>query len=221
MTNTLAHQTPDAPTQVHLSYRELQALKRANNNAIALSGAGAIWLNTLMVSGSIGLMIYVGFTKELFFANERHSEFVFAITMCIVLLLWYLHVAIQLLKIRRIEFFANENGAYILANHSRHDYFFIPWSRVQNHEISRGYYNGSAAAITLHTDYTVIPEAIVERGSSHGILENDRAHFSVIPRCFVRYEDAESRIAQLRGASALSKFRKLLCPLPTLSTRVP
>lgn len=197
--NTSSPDKLRAPSQVQVSYREIQQQKRQDPRVISLSGAGAIWLNTLMVTGSIGLMIYVGFSKELFFAGERHSEFVFAITMCVVLALWYVHVGVQLFKVRRIEFFANREGAYILANHSRHDYFFLPWENVDKHEISRGYYNGSAAAITLHTDFNTIPAAIIERGSSNGILENGRAHFSVIPKCFVRYEEMEEQISQLRG----------------------
>lgn len=189
----------DTPAQIQLSYREIQRQRREDKRTVVLSGAGAIWLNTFMVTASIGLMIYVGFTKELFFAGERNSEFVFAVTMCIVLALWYAHVGLQLFKVRRIEFFANDKGAYILANRSRHDYFFLPWERVSEHVVARGYYNGSAAAITLQTDFTSIPLAIIERGSSHGQLENNRAHFSVIPKCFVRFEEVDKKFNQLRG----------------------
>ena len=190
----------NTPAQTQLSYREIQHQRRQDRRTVVLSGAGAIWLNTFMVTASIGLMIYVGFTKELFFPGEQKSEFVFAVTMCMVLALWYVYVGVQLFKVRRIEFFANDKGAYILANRSRHDYFFLPWERVNEHVVARGYYNGSAAAITLHTDFTSIPLAIIERGSSHGQLENNRAHFSVIPKCFVSFEEVEKKINELRGA---------------------
>lgn len=193
--------TEKSPSVINLSYREIKAQKRANKRFVTLSSAPAVWLNTIMITASLGLMVYVGFTKELFFEGERNSEFVFAVTMSSVLFLWYAHLANQLMKIRKIEFFANDDGAYILSNRSRHDYYFVPWGRTVNHVVARGYYNGSAAAITLHTDFTEMPNAMITRGSTHAVLENGRAHFSVIPKCFVRHEEMEEKISALRGTS--------------------
>lgn len=188
-----------APERRQLSYRDIRRRRRADPRALLISGAGVVWINTVMVTGSLALLIWAGFSQELFFAGERHSEFVFATTLSLVLALWYVHVFVQLLKVRRVEFFADAEGAYILANRSRHDYFFLPWQRVLSHRVSRGYYNGSAAAISLHTNYTAVPEAIVERGSSSGEVENGLAHFSVIPRCFVPSDLADAKLGELRG----------------------
>ncbi len=188
-----------SPTQVSLSYRDIKKQKRQDNRFIMISSAPAVWMNTIMVTLSLGLMVYVGFTKELFFEGERNSEFVFAVTMSAVLFLWYVYLAQQLLKIRRIEFFANNEGAYILANRARHDYFYLPWDTVRHHTIARGYYNGSAAAITLHTSYCVVPEAMITRGSTHAVIEGECANFSVIPKCFVRHEEIDEKISRLRG----------------------
>lgn len=194
--------TATSPALINLSYRELKTQRRANQRFIMISSAPAVWLNTFMITLSLGLMVYVGFTKELFFEGERNSEFVFAVTMSTVLFIWYVHLANQLLKIRKIEFFANDDGAYILSNRSRHDYYFVPWSRTVNHIVARGYYNGSAAAITLHTDFTETPDAMITRGSTHAVLENGRAHFSVIPKCFIRHEEMEEKVSTLRGIVA-------------------
>lgn len=192
------HNSTEVPAMVRLPNREIRAQVKKNKHFIALSSAPAVWLDSMMMTASLGLMIYVGFTKELFFAGERHSEFVFAVTMCMVLAIWYVHVANQLLKSRNIEFFANNEGAYISANRSRNDFFFLPWARINQHVVAKGYYNGSAAAITFHTDFTGIPEAIIERGSSLGVMENGRTHFSVIPRTFVKFDEMEAMLNALR-----------------------
>ena len=189
----------DTPDLLRLPYREIRLQQKKNKRFIALSSAPVLWLDTMMVTASIGLMIYVGFSKELFFAGEKNSEFVFAVTMCVVLAIWYLRVANQLIKNRNIEFFANDDGVYISANRSKNDYFFLPWQRVKNHVVAKGYYNGSAAAITFHTDFRHIPEAIIERGSSLGVLENSGTNFSVIPRSFVKHHEMEEKLNTLRG----------------------
>lgn len=179
-----------SPNVLNLSFQDIQAQRKADNRVLSVSSASVVWLNSVMITGSIGLLIYASFTQELFFANERNSEFVFGVMLCVVLSLWYLHVIVQLLKSRSVDFFANSEGAFILANGSRQDYFFIPWTRVIKLVVSRGYYNGSAAAITLHTQFSTVPESFIKRGHSHATLDNGKAIFTVIPNSFLRYEDA-------------------------------